>query len=258
PCRPAPLLAAAVAGALLSSILHAQTLGAERTLQSFPDGFHGWTRAAADADGGGVVIWNAVEDLRTGPSQVFLQLIAPGGTPQGEPFRPGTGTRDENGPDVAMAEDGSFVAVWEEVAHHYRSVLARRFDAQGRPQGAPFPVASLIQSVPFQLEPSVGIAADGGFVIAWAGGTQPTNGLTSDIYVRRFDAAGRPLGPEAQVNVTKWGAQYEPRIAMRPSGGFLVGWTTNVGRRTTYDVYARSFAADGTPLGGEIRLNSGP
>jgi hypothetical protein len=157
-----------------------------------------------------------------------------------------------------MAEDGSFVAVWEEVARHYRSVLARRFDAQGRPLGDPFPVASLTRSVPFQLEPSIGIAADGGFVVAWAGGTQPTNGSTSDIYVRRFDATGRPFGPETQVNVTKWGAQYEPRIAIRPSGGFLIGWTTDAGRRTLYDVYARSFAADGTPLGGEIRLSSGP
>lgn len=257
PRRTATLFAAAGA-VLLSSALSAQTLGAERTLQRFPDGYHGWARAAADADGGGVVIWNAVEDLRTGPGQVFLELLAPGGTPQGEPFRAGTGTRDENGPDVAMAEDGSFVAVWEEVARHYRSVLARRFDAQGRPLGDPFLVASLTRSVPFQLEPAIGIAADGGFVIAWAGGTQSTNGSTSDVYVRRFDAAGRPLGPETQVNVTKWGAQYEPRIAMRPSGGFLIGWTTNAGRRTLYDVYARSFKADGTPLGGEIRLNSGP
>src|SRR5215475_4314423 len=97
PRRLSPLLAAVVAGALLSSVLHAQTLGAERTLQSFPNGFHGWARDAADADGGGVVIWNAVENLRKGPSQVFLQLLAPGGTPQGEPFRAGTGTRDENG-----------------------------------------------------------------------------------------------------------------------------------------------------------------
>jgi hypothetical protein len=104
----------------------------------------------------------------------------------------------------------------------------------------------------------VGIAEDGGFVIAWTGGTQPAAGSTSDVYVRRFDAAGKPLGAETRVNVTTWGAQSEPRVAMRPSGGFLVGWTTDAGRRATYDVYARSFTADGTPRGGEIRLSSGP
>ncbi len=247
-----------LAGLLFASLLYAQTLhGGVITVQRLPQGDHFSVQAASAANGAFALAWSSTDDWRHGPSGLFVQLFAADGTPKGEPFQVG-GLGIESGPEIAMAADGRFVVAWEEVIDiHHTRVFGCRFDAQGQPLGDRFALASPNQTISQQTGQSVSMAADGSFVAAWASGPQPHT-HSFDIYARRFDAEGRPLGLEFLVNTTKLGARDFPLVAMRPAGGFLIGWTTNAGGRTVSDVNARRFAADGSPLGGEFRANTGP
>src|SRR3954467_8904159 len=68
-----------------------------------------------------------------------------------------------------------------------------------------------------------------------------------------FLGAQRPLGPPFVVNVQTAGLQFATDLAMSPRGDFVVTWVnvpTQTGESRT--IVARRFAADGTPVTGEI------
>ena len=75
------------------------------------------------------------------------------------------------------------------------------------------------------------------------------------IFARRFAADGTPLGDEILVNTTLAGMQEKPAIAMNSSGQFVIAWSGN-GAGDVDGVFLRRFAADGTPQGNEVRVNT--
>jgi hypothetical protein len=91
-----------------------------------------------------------------------------------------------------------------------------------------------------------------------------------DVYLQRFSADGARLGGEAVVNATLPFNQRNPSIAALPDGGFVVCWVSEapsfnserVDSRATQrglaraDIAARLFHADGSPAGGEFRINT--
>lgn len=88
---------------------------------------------------------------------------------------------------------------------------------------------------------------DGNFVAVWY---EDCNG-DHDIYARRFDAAGTPLGPSFRVNDDA--AAYEqqsPCVAVAGSGKFVVVWTDP--RDGLTNIYAQRYGADGAALGPNI------
>jgi hypothetical protein len=103
------------------------------------------------------------------------------------------------GVSVVGVTDGSFVAVWFGITPGNPGtavVRARRFSHSGKPLGPDFDV----NTIPLAFDPSlypdlypyptivVAAAPGGGLAVAWQ--TQPK------AYLRRFNAAGTPLGPE--------------------------------------------------------------
>src|SRR5262245_44419699 len=96
--------------------------------------------------------------------------------------------------------------------------------------------------------------ADGDFVVTW-GGNQP--GSTSwDVYAQRYSASGTPLGGEFRVNTFTGSDQYPPAVAMDADGDFVIAWSSIGQDGSGWGVYARRYAADGTPRGGEFRVNT--
>ena len=67
------------------------------------------------------------------------------------------------------------------------------------------------------------------------------------------DALGNPVGDEFIVNNSTSGNQTNPSVGVDKLGRFAVTWTT---RNPVYgkDIYGRSFAANGTPLGVEYKI----
>jgi hypothetical protein len=85
---------------------------------------------------------------------------------------------------------------------------------------------------------------DGGHVVVWnAAGVNGT-----DVYVRKFDADGLPVGAETLVNTVTEGAQDRPSVAALIDGGYVVAWRTG----TTGNIAVQRFDADGAPVGGEV------
>src|SRR5262249_43430814 len=105
----------------------------------------------------------------------------------------------------------------------------------------------------WQRQADVAIDATGNFIVTWT--TQPSDGDSSEVAARRFDAAGAPLGAEFQVNTTTTGVQSASAIALVPGGGFWITGDTydqgGVGR----DIFAHRFDAAGLPAGGEFQVN---
>lgn len=104
---------------------------------------------------------------------------------------------------------------------------------------------------------SMDVASDGTAIVAWAD-------QSLGIVVRRLDADGVPLGSEIQVEATAAGIRGNANVAVFKSGGgalqdrFVVVWTSrhSSGDPSGAGVFARTYAADGTPLSSEFQINS--
>jgi predicted Zn-dependent protease len=111
-----------------------------------------------------------------------------------------------------------------------------------------------VQQTRSQAAQSAAVDGQGNYVVAWASNGQDGNGW--GVFARRYQADGTPLGGEFQVNTTTQGDQLDPAVAMNPSGGFVIAWTSNGQDGAGGGVYGQRFAADGTRLGGEFRVNT--
>lgn len=210
--------------------------------------------AAVAANGDFLLAWT--QDPPTGPRRVRFRLFRADGTPRTAVLGVGTPPWDQFGPRVAMKGDGRFVIVWtENVPGHFR-VLARRFDAAGKPLGAPFRLTPTLMGN--QSSPDVAVAPNGSFVAVWESDhTSESPHDAPEIFARRFDAAGRPRGPELQVNTETVIDQISPRVAMAANGDFVVVWLSYRGEASFYDVTIQRFAANGAPQGEEMALDTG-
>jgi hypothetical protein len=162
-------------------------------------------------------------------------------TPAGPEFRvdssgsafPFTASRSPH--MVASTPAGAFVVTWTETSF---DVLARRF-GPGGPLGPEFIVNS--QTAGYQMQSAVGVDDLGGFVAVWNG--------PGGVEARRFAPSGAPLGPSFVVAAPTLGP-VSPDVAVAPGGGFVVAWENADG--SYGGVFARRYAADGSPLGGEF------
>ena len=93
---------------------------------------------------------------------------------------------------------------------------------------------------------AVATASDGSYVVVWSRQNQDTSGW--GVYARRFDASGTAITGEMLVNQTTANNQKWARVGSAADGSFVVTWTQFDAAGNPVDVYARRFAANGTPL----------
>ena len=174
-------------------------------------------------------------------------------------------TSSQRSPRVVARPDGGFLVVWASFNASGGddltswSIQGRQLDATGAPENDEFQVNELIASA--QRSPDVAISHDGSFVIAWESFTTSPGDDTSDwgIVARAFDASGTALAGDFQVNTFTTGAQRYPSVVAGASETFLVTWHSegSSGDDSSQDsIQAQRLAADGSPLGGELQLNS--
>jgi hypothetical protein len=196
-------------------------------------------------DGRFVVAWTQPYGSNYG---VAARRYDADGTPAAGQFQVTTHTTfPQYHPAIAMADDGSFVIVWE---RDQFGIFGRRFDATGAPAGGEFQVNAFTTNYSLYL-PSVSSAADGSFVVVWYDANY------EDVRGRRFDASGAALGPDFHVASYTTERQNRPDVAMAADGGFVVTWESY----TPEDdhgggIRARRFDATGAPLGPEFAVNT--
>ena len=203
-----------------------------------------------------------------------------------------------------MDAEGNYIIVWE--AFHDNDVndtgnadsygiyfheffadhtVARAVDHQANlvittdGQAVPDPGTNADHFALNQVNPSIGMDADGDFAIVWNG-----NGATADpldptslthitdqdlegVFVREFHAGifdpNTPVGagestyvtPQSRVNQTGGGVQQFPTLVMEPDGDYVVVWS-GAGVGEQQGLYYRRYDADGDtagPLATELR-----
>ncbi len=205
---------------------------------------------AIDGDGDFVVVWE-VGDYA---ANVKGQRFSADGSPAGDEFLiDGFGYGD---PSVAIGAGGDFVVVWE-YTYYYSHLPGQRYAADGSPAGHQLSIGDVAS---YELDPAVAAADNGDFVVVWASRGFNDDGSTFyDVRGRRFGADGRPLGGRFQVNSYSTGRQRFPSVAATAGGDFVVVWESDASSGSEISsrtVQGQRFAADGSPLGGELRINS--
>jgi hypothetical protein len=215
---------------------------------------------AMDPSGRFVVTWHGLgqDGIHLG---VFAQQYNASGQPvagynfDGQPaegeFRVNTHTANnqEGYRSIAMAPDGRFVVAWRGHDGTDWGISAQRYDASGQPLAGynldgqrtdgEFRVNKHTPSI--ELNPSIAMAPDGSFVVAWQSYGQ--DGRDWGIYAQRYDAAGQPVGNEWVVNTSTVGAHQLPSIAVAHDGSFVIAWYGHGQDGRERGVYARRYDA---------------
>ena len=148
---------------------------------------------------------------------------------------------------MSHAANGAFVVAWgsqPQDGYNY-GIFARRFDAAGNMQGVEFQVNVYTETG--QDDPSVSLAANGDFVVAWESTEQ--DGGSSGIFARAFTSTGEPRGGELQVNSYTPSGQYRPSVAAGADGDFVITWDSAGGQDgSTTGVFMRGFNSAGHAL----------
>jgi hypothetical protein len=162
---------------------------------------------------------------------------------------------EDERPTLTALAGGGFLAAWNGVAIGPGSstlyvLRARLFSPAGQPQGPDFDVNSIVQGPKDGLQSlKVAAAPGGGFAVAWWFYDGSTNAGTS--YLRLFDAAGRPRGPETPGPAPK-GVE---SMAFDGDGNLLVLWSEGQGG-VSPNLEIQLFDPDGTPQGPAERVAS--
>jgi len=226
--------------------------GTEFQVNSYTAGDQHGSVVSGLKDGGFVIIWHSYNQEEE--YGVYGQRFDALGQKSGAEFRLNTTTaRSQQDPSVATLADGSFVATWQSTLQDGSGwgVYGQRFAADGSLLGSEFRVNSYTNSD--QSEPVVRALPHGGFVVAWLSLYQ--DGSSWGVYSQRFDANGAAVGAETRVTLSHYD-QTGVALTEIADGGFLVTWHSNGQDGSSWGIYGRRFASDGTSLTNEFLINS--
>ena len=147
---------------------------------------------------------------------IFAQRFDSLGVAIGNEFRVNTNTANsQSDPAIGVNDSGDIVIVWDDGnGFHFQ-----RFDNTGAPQSGQTPVDASASAG----NGAIAVGNDGSFVVTWREGGAGTN----EIYARRYDNTGAPLGLRFVVNTTTINDQTNPSISMDAGGNFIVVWESD-------------------------------
>ncbi len=92
----------------------------------------------------------------------------------------------------------------------------------------------------------------GGLAAAWTG---PGDDGETTLFLRFFDAAGRPAGDEQPLRVNTAPGARTPAICTLPSGGVALAWAAFTAENRPDGIYIQRFNPDGAVLGEPCRVS---
>ena len=204
---------------------------------------------AADASGRYMLVWTDLTVSARG------RVFAADGQPVGGDILIAGGFQRATSPAVAALSGGGFLATWREAGASYTGpdhVHTQRFDGQGARIGG----ESAFSTGGGAFSLSLAVSPPDGFLVSWSSlGTLGFN--RSDILAQRLDAAGQPVGGLLPVFSGEGLAQWVIPVGYA-GGGFSLVWANGApGRPDITGLFARRFAADGSPAGDAVRLRQG-
>ena len=222
------------------------------------------------AQTGYVVAWRSADQDRVqdNGSGIFGQRYDLNGDPVGPEFVVNLHTEfNQSDPSVTGLPTGGFIVGWEDNSDAHpdglangetsNGVFAQIFDEAGVRVGDEFLVNDITSSTQNQVE--FAAKADGGIVAVYTdqGGA---DGSGRGVFLREFDNGGTALGASVPVNVETSSTQSDAAVTVLSGGRVVVTWTStasgSAGDGSSNGVFARVFEANGTPVGGEIPVNT--
>jgi hypothetical protein len=232
-------------------------------------------RVALLKDGGAVFAW---QGGRPGYQHIYARFLTPTNTfLTTNDILVDTFTNNfQISPSIAVLNNGNVVVVWasenEAGSNSMQDVYGQLLSPKGLKVGGEFLVNQFISFN--QRTPSVAALAGGGFVVTWVSEQQrilapslADNAAYAtiaaapkpsvDVYARRFSATAVAAGGEFLVN-TAPSPCANPVAAPATDGGFLIAWGADDlnNPSNSWDIYARTFAAAGTPASSVFYVNS--
>ena len=212
-------------------------------------------RVSNALDGRFVITW-----IRGDASSIVMaQLFRADGTPATSEFVvPTYGGGYGAAPEVAMAQDGTFIITWNGGDLDYGDgIQARMYNANGVPLGDQFRVNALASA--YYHTPSIAICANKSFVVVWSEYGDYT--LNTCIYGQRFNAAGTKVGTtNFMVSTTTGNSKTNPDVDMDDAGNFVVVWNADSesasGSPYSESVWGQRFNASGAKLGGQFEIET--
>jgi len=228
-------------------------------------------------NGNVVVLWGSFD--QAGPNSfqdVYGQILSPTGQKIGSEFLVNQQTTfNQRSPAVAALPNGNFVATW--ISEQQRvpaqvfqtntvgtyttsatsvnpsvDVYARTFNSSGTPLNGEALVNTSLNSC---ASPSIAVATDGSYLIAWAASDRTTASNSFDIFGSTFNSGGVTNAPVFRINSFLYGDQYTPRISAI-GFDFLVTWTSLAQDGNREGVYGRFVHNNGSLTGAEFRVNT--
>lgn len=203
------------------------------------------------ADGGYLVVW---ADTATDSTDLILtqRYNANGAKVGGETRINATLSWEQEDPVITVLANGNYVIAWKaKEAFDAPDVRVQLFNANGTRIGAETRVNTFSSGE--QDSPEVAALKDGGYVVSWSSFGQ--DGSDWGAYLQRYSATGAKVGVEVRINTTTTGAQDGPTVTGLADGGYLAVWEGN-GAGDGSGIFAQRFAANGTKVGGETRINT--
>ena len=203
-------------------------INVESSVCRYPD-------VVADANGNFAVVW--LQDKSS--NSIMARLFDPNGTPRTDTFQVNTVRFNSvTRPSIAMDVAGNFVVAWDGDPNlaGLDDIHARLYDANGIPLGEQFLVNTTIAGA--QQYPQVAMNDDGEFIIVWDCRIDPNSESERDIFGRRFDSLGVPLGDEFQINTFVSDDQRNPAVAIGPDGQFVAVWQSYAQDTSRYGIFA--------------------
>jgi len=153
---------------------------------------------------------------------------------------------------VTSLSDGGFVATWTSSDGNLAGISGRRYAEDGTAVGSEYKVNTYTTSE--QTHSSVTSLSGGGFVVTWSSRFQDGSGY--GVYGQRYAEDGKAVGNEFKVNTTTTGDQFYSPAAALSDGGFVVTWISADQDGSGYGIYGQRYAANGSPVGGEFKVNT--
>ena len=190
-----------------------------------------------DPNGNIAIVW--LEGKRPNFS-IMARLFDPNGTAKSEPIAVSTWDISSlTQPAIAMDPAGCFLITWDGDPNlaGMDDIHARIFEPNGAPLCEQFVVNSTLENA--QQNPQVAMNDLGQFIIVWDSEIDP-NTNERDIYGRRFDSDGKPIGNEFCLNTFLEDDQKYPAIAMGENDRFVTVWQSYEQDGSRYGIYGTS------------------
>jgi hypothetical protein len=194
-----------------------------------------------------VIVWH---DDRNTSNDIYAQMYLSNGIPVGPNFlvNDDEGNTYQADPSVTSDGAGNFTITWRDGRNENNDIYFQMYDISGTPIGANF-AANDDTLDASQIYPDIAMDLSGNFAVTW----QDNRNGNNEMYARRFNSLGTPLGSDFKVSDAAGdSSQYYPVIDMDDSGSFIIAWYD---MRDDYDIYAQLYDSSGAPVGATFKVN---